>query len=117
MTRTVATNLAFELCCSSKKFMAHKLVCTDGCTLDGGREAISVVKNCVVLVGNNQVRCESCEMEDAPESVAAAGKMMAGLRRAQRRVDAAEQHVKIFGDQVGQSKDVRVRLHQNSSIS
>jgi hypothetical protein len=43
--------------------------------------------------------------------------MMAGLRRAQRRVDAAEQHVEIFGDQVSQSKDVRSLLHLKSSIS
>jgi hypothetical protein len=97
--------------------MASEFGCTHGCTLDGGGEAISVVQNCVVLVGNDQVRRKSRKMEDAPESITAAGKMMAGLRRAQRRVDAAEQHVEIFGDQVSQSKDVRSLLHPKSSIS
>jgi hypothetical protein len=73
------------------------------------RDALSVPEQEVLLGGAQLAGHEPGPVQRRPEAVAGAGEVVAGGRRVQARVDAAEQHVQAGSDDVGDGPAVRGR--------
>ena len=82
------------------ELLDRQLIGACGWPIDHSRQAIAVLQDRAILRGTDFLGCEAGEMDDAPEPIAAPGKMVPGGGGGHSRVDAAEDHRKLSGQDI-----------------
>ena len=98
--RRTLGNLSIELGGGCGELLPGQQICPRRCALHHGGQAASIPENGAVVVRQNLFGGKPCAMDDSPEPIAAPGEMMSGCDRRHAGVDAAEQHVQAWGDDI-----------------
>src|ERR1700743_2121048 len=113
-TGAIAIDFAFQIVGCSVKLAFRQVAGFHSGPGDGSGEAAPVFKDADIVLRRDQIRGESCPMQNSPESAAAIREVVSRFRRTQRRIDATEEHIQVFQDQVldSISSDIALTGHR-----
>src|ERR1700722_1673101 len=107
--RRVLLHLRFELSTGLPEFIRRHLLCTPGWPADNGGDAAAIFEQKALLLRLKEPLGETREMQHAPKAIASVRKVISSSRSARGWIDATENHVKVFGE------NIRFVIHQAAS--
>jgi hypothetical protein len=93
-------HLGFKPESSLPEFFRRDLLCSIGRPADNGCNAAAIFEQPALVLGLEAHVGETGEMQHRPEAIVAVREVMARDRGAQGRVEAAEDHIKAFGQDI-----------------